>query len=406
MARQRSASPLGFYVPRVALLCPVKGLEPGLEQNLSALTQFDYVQYEIFFALASDKDPAFARRGTHRRASKRRVHIVHAGTPKDCGEKVNNLRAAVEQAGGEFEVLVFADSDGRPPRRWLARLVAPLADPRLGATTTFRWLLPSRGGFWSALVSAWNAPIATHLGNHDHNFCWGGGTAIRRDRFEEIRGLEAWFGSVSDDFSLTNALRSAGFGIAFVPECLVASPIEADAHKVFEFTSRQLIITRVYASKIWMQALAGHALYCLTVLLGLGIWAAEWASGAPSLQILLLALLPPVLCSVRGILRLVAVLDLMPEWQAGAVAIQLGMDAVGASGAVPRSYTTPSWPGSGEGLLGAACAIYWSLRERHKSLLPKISNPNRYRTQPISHRVSENSARCEKTLLPKLPNPH
>ena len=31
----------GFYAPRIAVLCPCKGMEPGLEPNLVALTEFD-----------------------------------------------------------------------------------------------------------------------------------------------------------------------------------------------------------------------------------------------------------------------------------------------------------------------------------------------------------------------------
>ncbi len=165
------------------------------------------------------------------------------------------------------------------------------------------------------MVSAWNAPIATYLGDHNHNFCWGGGTAIRRERFEEVHALEAWRGSVSDDFSLTRALGNAGYAIAFAPDCLVASPTDATAHQFFEFTSRQMIITRVYAPKIWTQALIGHGLYSATLSLGLGLWAATWIVGLPSLQILLLALVSPILAAVRGVLRQMAVLDLLPEWR-------------------------------------------------------------------------------------------
>ena len=58
MARRRLKTSAGFYAPSVALFCPVKGLEPGLEQNLLALTQFDYLQYEIFFAITGSDDPA------------------------------------------------------------------------------------------------------------------------------------------------------------------------------------------------------------------------------------------------------------------------------------------------------------------------------------------------------------
>ena len=58
MAQRRVGGHAGFYAPRVALFCPVKGLEPGLEQNLAALTAFDYSNYEIFFTMASADDPA------------------------------------------------------------------------------------------------------------------------------------------------------------------------------------------------------------------------------------------------------------------------------------------------------------------------------------------------------------
>src|SRR5258708_20327944 len=58
MAQRRIGGHSGFYAPRVALICPIKGIEPGLEQNLAALTSFDYPEYEIFFAMASNQDPA------------------------------------------------------------------------------------------------------------------------------------------------------------------------------------------------------------------------------------------------------------------------------------------------------------------------------------------------------------
>jgi len=315
MVSRRLGTQVGFYTPRVAVICPVKGLEPDLEQNLLALTEFDYAQYEIFFAVATAEDPAFRVIERIAAASRHPAHVVRAGRARDCSDKVNNLRAAVEAVGKEFDVLVFADSDGRAPRRWLTRLVAPLADPQLGAATTFRWILPRQGGFWSGLVSAWNASAATYLGEHANNFCWGGGTAIRLDRFEQIRVADMWHGSVSDDYSLTNALRDAGLRIAFVPECLVASPCEMHAHDFFEFTTRQLVITRVYAQKLWITAALAHVFYCAVVIVGLGLWAYNLAVGSPSFQYLVLALVPPLFAALRGMLRLVAVLDLLPEWR-------------------------------------------------------------------------------------------
>ena len=136
--RRRVRSQAGFYTPLTALLCPCKGMEPGLEENLSALTNFDYPHYQVFFILASASDSAYSTARRVAEKSRVKAHVVIAGAPKSSSEKVNNLRAAVEQLSTDFDVIAFADSDGRPGKAWLRRLVAPLQDTRIGATTTMR----------------------------------------------------------------------------------------------------------------------------------------------------------------------------------------------------------------------------------------------------------------------------
>jgi cellulose synthase/poly-beta-1,6-N-acetylglucosamine synthase-like glycosyltransferase len=248
-------------------------------------------------------------------AANKRVHVVIAGAPRDCGEKVSNLRAAVQQAGPRFDVYVFCDSDGRPARNWLSHMVAPLGDAKLGAVTTFRWYFQKSRSIWSALASAWNAPAVTYLGEHTHNFCWGGGTAMRRERFEQAGVYDSWSGSVSDDLSLTHALRHANFPILYAPECLVPCFLECNAAQLVEFTNRQLVILRVYEERLWALGGAAHLLYCGAVLSGLGIFFFNLFSGLTAMNILLLALVPPVLSMMRGVLRLAAVMELLPEWR-------------------------------------------------------------------------------------------
>src|SRR5690242_2976117 len=313
MARRRAIAPPSLYAPRVAVICPVKGIEEDLEKNLTALTSFDYPQYDVFFAIATSEDPAYGVLERVVKASKRPAHIVRAGRALDCGDKVHNLTAAVGQAGEQFDVLVFVDSDGRPPRRWLSSLVAPLADDTVGATTTFRWLFPKQRGFWSALAAAWSASTATYLREGKRNFCWGGGTAIKRRRFDELRILKSWQGAVSDDYVLTRALQNNGLRIAFAPECLVPSSCTFNIKTFLEFTNRQLVITRVYASKLWFTALVGHLFYCATIFTGLVSWFISFMTGLPGVQFLVLALIPPLFASVRGVLRLVAALELLPN---------------------------------------------------------------------------------------------
>ena len=315
-ARRRMRTDPGFHAPRVAVLCPCKGVEPGLERNLVSLTEFNHQNYEVFFIVASASDPAVPILNRVISSSRPKAHLIVAGQPQNCGEKVNNLSVAVEELPEEFEVLVFADSDGRPGRSWLQRLTAPLDDDRIGATTTMRWMIANRGNLATALLAAWNAPIVTMLSEKGRNFCWGGGTAIRRTVFEGIGVLDEWRTSVSDDYSITNALQRAGRSIFFVPECLTVSFVETDFKGLLEFSNRQILITRVYAQRIWRAAAATHLLYCVTVVLGLGLMIGDLIGERPALHIAALLILIFLLSAIRASLRVIAVTEILPASKA------------------------------------------------------------------------------------------
>ena len=311
-ARRRMFNDPGFYTPSVALLCPCKGVEPGLERNLVSLTEFDYQNYQIFFILASSSDPAYGIVKRVAAQSKPKAHVVIADKPEGCGEKVNNLRVAIEQLPADLEVLVFADSDGRPGKSWLHHLVAPLADSRIGATTTMRWFIPNKSNFATALLTAWNASIVTMLSEKGRNFCWGGGTAIRRSIFDQIGVADEWKNSVSDDYSMTRALERTGRTIMFLPECLTLSYVETDFSGLLEFTNRQILITRVYAEKMWRAAAATHLLFCATLVLGVVLTLGDVLESRPAFHLAALTLLPLLLAAIRAGLRLTGVTEVLP----------------------------------------------------------------------------------------------
>jgi ceramide glucosyltransferase len=320
LVRRRLSSHAGFYSPMTALICPCKGAESGLEDNLMSLTRFEYANYEIFFTLATSLDPALKIVERVKAASTRPVHIVIAGPPENCGEKVHNLRRAVQGLTENFEVIVFTDSDVRVPKGWLTKLIAPLQDPRIGATTAYRWIIPSRaigsGGFASAMASAWNASVATMLGRPRENFCWGGGTAIRRSTFHDVGVLDAWEGALSDDFALTHALEAAGKPIVFCPECLAATLHPWTGTSLLEFTNRQILITRVYAPKRWGMGMAAHLGYVITMLFAAIVIVMQMAGGDPWTNLALVAFVVPFLAVIKGVLRTIAVTEMLPEWKA------------------------------------------------------------------------------------------
>lgn len=310
--RRRLAQRLPGYAPAATLICPCKGLDRELEANLRALVEQEYPDLEVIFVVADENDPA---RGLCERlaaSSRRPVRVVVAGHPVGRGEKVNNLLAGVAAARAESEVFVFADSDGRPPPHWVRTLVAHLTDPAVGAASTFRWYLPE-GDFLSGLQSAWNAPAVTYMGEWKRNFCWGGGTAIRRRTFYEVEAPRYWAGCVSDDYMLTRALRAADRRIVFVPQCLVATHHRTSWGRLLEWTTRQIIITRVYEPQLWWPAIGIHTFYCVTFLFGLGLAAAHLPQAWPTSVAILLTLAALASLSVaKGIYRLGAVLLLLP----------------------------------------------------------------------------------------------
>jgi ceramide glucosyltransferase len=318
MVRRRLGSHAGFYAPVAAVICPCKGTEMGLEDNLMALTKLDYPNYEIYFSMATSLDPALKIIERVKAASQRPVHIVIAGPPEDCGEKVYNLRRAVEALPEQFEVIVFTDSDVRLSRGWLTKLIAPLQDGRIGATSTYRWFIPSHGmdgGISSGLASAWNASVATMLGRPRENFCWGGGTAIRRNTFTDANVLEAWKGAVSDDFAMTTALEQAGKSIVFCPECLAVTLHPWTWSDLLDFTNRQILITRVYSPRRWALGAGAHLGYSLTLIYAAIVIVSTMAGGDPWGQLALMTLVIPLLAVMKGAIRTIAVNELLPEWK-------------------------------------------------------------------------------------------
>jgi len=80
-----------------------------------------------------------------------------------------------------------------------------------------------------------------------------------------------------------------------------------------EFTNRQILITRVYSSKMWMTAGATHLLFCATILLGIFVTLKSLLTGHPAMQFAALTFLPLLLAAIRGAIRIVAAQEVLPS---------------------------------------------------------------------------------------------
>jgi len=272
------AKPRTAYTPFATVIAPCKGVDDGLDKNLSALFEQEYPEYEIIFVVDSENDPAVGviqkisenDAASSRSCGKPHSKLVVAPRSTNSSQKVENLREAVLHADGRSEVFAFVDSDARPANDWLARLVAPLQNEQIGAATGYRWFIAHRPTLGSELRAAWNASIASALGpDMEKNFCWGGSTAIRRETFERLNVRERWRGTVSDDFTLRRVLRENELDIYFVPQALTASPGNCSLGETIEFTNRQMKLTRVYAPHFWRLSYFGSIVFNSVIILSL-----------------------------------------------------------------------------------------------------------------------------------------
>jgi ceramide glucosyltransferase len=317
--RRETKGALPNFTPFASVIAPNRGLDQGLRENVAALFKQDYPAYEIIFVTDRADDPSaplvkeIASESETERVSAR---VAIAGDAIDSGQKVHNLRMAVSEVDPRSEVLVFVDTDARPEAGWLKSLVAPLRDENVGATTGYRWFIPVNGGLASHLRSVWNASIASALGERaDKNFCWGGSTAIRRSTFDKLRIRERWRGTVSDDFTMTRGLQEATMPIYFVPSCLVASLDNCNARELFEFTNRQLKITRIYAPHLWKPVLIGSLLFCSVFFGGLALVIIRAAKGLPQVLPSMMLFLIYALGAAKSYIRLKAVADPLKSYR-------------------------------------------------------------------------------------------
>jgi ceramide glucosyltransferase len=204
--------------------------------------------------VAEESDPAYAellrlKDRLSKNSKAREVKILVAGQGKSCS---HNLLYCYERIGNDIDVIAFADSDICVKSNWLSHLVYPLRQSKNGAVSGYRWFVPEKNNTASLALSALNAKVAQLLGNTRFNQAWGRSMAIRTDIFRQLGLDKIWPKTLSDDLSLSRAVKKAGMKVAFVPACLVASYESTNWQKLFEFARRQFLITRLAAPGTWL----------------------------------------------------------------------------------------------------------------------------------------------------------
>ncbi len=304
----------------VALIIPCKGLDVRMPANIASFLKQDYANYRLFFVVEDKADPAYAKicevkEALGRQSKASDIQVLIAGPSVSCSQKIHNLLYALDRVPDSTQVLAFADSDVCVHEDWLSQLVWPLRQPGRAVATGYRWFVPTKNNLASLAMSAINAGVAQLLGNSRLNHAWGGSMAIRAEDFRRLNLEHIWRSTLSDDLSLSHAVKKARMKVIFVPGCLVPSFDAMTWSGLYEFARRQFLITRVYVPGTWWAGL----LFSFASVAGLwgGLALAGYAAAAHAEHILLYAAVPALFFVgqvLRAMLRQLMAMQILSEY--------------------------------------------------------------------------------------------
>jgi ceramide glucosyltransferase len=224
--------PEGTFTPPVTLLKPVCGLEPepALFDCLRSFCEQDYPTYQVVFGVRDAADPAvpvierLLRELPHLDAT-----LVIDARVYGANRKLSNLTNMFGAA--RHDILISADADGHVGPRYLRDVVAPFANPRVGAVTCLYKGKPLNG-VWSFLGAAfmndWFLPsVLIALAGGQLRFLFGNTMAIRRALLEQIGGFRGLTTYLADDYLIGRRVTALGFEVhlaSCVVETVVSEP--------------------------------------------------------------------------------------------------------------------------------------------------------------------------------------
>jgi len=227
--------------PPVSILKPLKGTDPDIYESFRSHCLQDYPGSEIIFGVSDPDDAAVASvQRLQREFPERAIRLVVSPNNLGANVKVSNLEQMLPAA--RFEHLLVNDSDIRVDRDYLRRVIAPLADERVGMVTClYRGVAaPTLGSQLESLGISTDfcagVLVARQL-EGGLRFGLGSTLAFRRTDLDRIGGFHSIVDYLADDYELGK--RIAGLGLRVVLSDVVVET-HLPAYDLREFMAHQL----------------------------------------------------------------------------------------------------------------------------------------------------------------------
>ncbi len=218
--RAHPASPGRDFTPPVSNLKPIRGLDPDAYENFASFCRQDYPEYEILFCVGDADDPALpVIEKLIADFPKCHIRVLFGSGRNATNDKVAKLARLVNEA--RHEIVVISDSDVRVQPDYLRTVVAPLADPRVGAVTCFYvhthettlvenlQTVGMLADFYAGILVDWQLEGV--------KFALGPTIATSRTRLNGFGGYQAIENRPADDLLVGRLIAEQGYKVELLP---------------------------------------------------------------------------------------------------------------------------------------------------------------------------------------------
>ena len=208
------------FTPPVSILKPVRGLDPEAYENFASFCLQDYPEYEIVFCVGDRSDPVLpVIEKVIADFPKQSIRVLVGSGREATNDKVAKLARLSQEA--KYEILVINDSDVRAEPDYLRKVVAPLADPKVGAVTCFYVSTDEKtlvqklqtvgmySDFYPGIVVAWQLDGI--------KFALGPTIATSKTRLAGFGGYEKIENRPADDLLVGRLIAEQGYEVKLIP---------------------------------------------------------------------------------------------------------------------------------------------------------------------------------------------
>lgn len=240
----------GLVLPKAAIILVIRGPDPFLEFNVKALIDQRYPDFMLFVVVDHIEDPAWPLIEKLRSQNPERIQASFLREPlTTCSLKCSAMAQAITDLDSSYEVVAFVDGDASVHRTWLLDLVAPLADPDVGAVTGNRWYVPGDGGLGSITRYLWNVGVVMQLWLN--GFIWPGSMAFRSRDLEKMGMVKALRTSLFDGPAVVREVRRAGLKVSFAPSAMIANREQISLQDFAFWVERQTVVAGSAEKNNW-----------------------------------------------------------------------------------------------------------------------------------------------------------